>query len=186
MLVVIAIVLAAVAYTIFAGRRARKAGEAKKEVFEKSELVVPPVFDLAVSLVSFVFFIVAIVLAFGFSPNGQVFPFLVGAVGVLLSVLSGARDVSKIRSDGPGRFDAAWQERLRVVALSIAWLLAYIWAVFVLGMVVGSGLFALVFLLVVARMRILTTVIYTAVIVGAIIALVRFAELVPPQGYLLG
>lgn len=184
-LVVIAVLLFSIVIPLV--RRSRAIDlEEKVVVSDKSDLVAPPSLELTVSVLALIFFTAGAVLAFGFSPNGRFFPFFVSGVGILLSLLSLANDLRRIRAEGGlGRFDEAWKARLRVVLVSIAWLLGYIWTVFLLGMIVGSGVFALVFLLVVARAKLLTTVIYTAAIVGALLFLAEYAELVPPVGYLL-
>ncbi|PCC53162.1 hypothetical protein SAMN04489751_0397 [Brevibacterium sandarakinum] len=69
--------------------------------------------------------------------------------------------------------------------ISVAWVLVYIWLVFVLGLLVGTGIFSLVFLIRVAQMKIWKSIIYTACIVGALYSLTEFAQLVAPVGYLL-
>ncbi|MFC7401698.1 tripartite tricarboxylate transporter permease [Citricoccus sp. GCM10030269] len=186
-LVIAVILLGAVLLPVIRRMQRRSAPAADRvQLSEKSDMAVPPFVDLIVTLAALAFFIATVVLSGEFSDNGRLFPLTVGSAGILLAVLSLIRDFARVRSNaGLGRFDAAWMNRLRIVGLSIAWIVGYIWLVFLLGMMVGSGLFALVFLLVVARMKIIPTVIYTACIVGAVYLLAEFAQLVPPSGYLL-
>lgn len=165
-------------------RKRTKASEASVQLSEKSEMPVPPFVDLAVTVLALLFFIAAVVMSTEFSENGRLFPLAVGAVGILLALISLGRDGARVKNSGLGRFDEVWMDRLKIVGMSIAWILAYIWLVFLFGMLVGSGIFALVFLLVVARMKVIPTVIYTACIVGALYLLAEFAQLVPPAGYL--
>lgn len=47
----------------------------------------------------------AIVIAFGFSPNGQLVSFLVGGFGALLAVITLLADGRRIRTEGIGRLD---------------------------------------------------------------------------------
>lgn len=186
-LVVFIILLGAVIVPLFrkAGRKSQASAEAV-QMSEKSDLPVPPFVDVAVSVLAFVFFIVAVFMSASFSESGRLFPLAVGSAGVLLAVISLGRDLFRVKKEnGLGRFGNAWISRLKIVGMSIAWILAYIWLVFLFGMLVGSGIFALVFLLIVAKMKVVPTIIYTACIVGALYLLAEFAQLVPPSGYLL-
>lgn len=183
--VVVAIIIAGAIILPFF-RRMRKRGQADEEAaqaVEKTDMPVPAFVDVAVSVLAVVFFVTAIVMSSGFSESGRLFPLAVGGVGVVLAFISLARDVVRVKKDGPGRLDNAWIERIKVVGKSLGWVLAYVWLVFILGMFVGSGLFVLVFLLVVARMRVIPTLIYTACVVGALVVLAEYAQLVPPVGY---
>ncbi|MDS2173156.1 tripartite tricarboxylate transporter permease [Nesterenkonia sp. CL21] len=186
--IVIAIILTG-AIIVPLVRRQRKRTSKVEETMqfsEKSDMAVPPFVELAVSIAALLFFTAAVVMSRDFSENGQLFPLAVGGVGILLALISLGWDLSRVRGEGRlGRFDDVWLQRLKIVGMSIAWILAYIWLVFLVGMLVGSAVFALVFLLVVARMKVVTTIIYTVCIVGALYLLVEFAQLVPPAGYLL-
>ncbi|UBH05246.1 membrane protein [Leucobacter sp. Psy1] len=185
-IVILVILLAAVLVPVF--RRLRRGGGvvADGQVSEKSDLAAPPFMELIISVLAVLFFVTTIVLSVEFSDNGRLFPVAVGSAGLLLSLISLVRDIVRARSEGGlGRLNEAWMQRLAIVGKSTLWVLAYIWLVFALGMMVGSGVFALVFLLVVARMRWWATLIYTAAIVGALYLLVEYAQLVPPSGYLL-
>ncbi|SJN25027.1 Tricarboxylate transport membrane protein TctA [Micrococcus lylae] len=184
-LAVIVISVTAVTIVSVAALRGRhqKAGVAFSE---KDHMVVPPFVEIIVSGMALVLFVVAVIIATSFSPSGRLFPIAVGIVGILLAIFSIGTDLIRVRSEGGmGRFDSAWRDRLKVVGLSILWLLAYIWLVFLLGMIAGSVLFALVFLLLVARMKIIWSVVYTAGIALTLIALTEWAGLVPASGYLL-
>lgn len=70
------------------------------------------------------------------------------------------------------------------VAVSSAWVLFFIWLVFGLGMLIGTAIFSLVFLLAVARMKPHWSVLYTIGIVGFIWAMENLAYMVAPVGYL--
>lgn len=63
-------------------------------------------------------------------------------------------------------------------------MLGFIWLVFVVGMLAGTAIFAIVFLLMVARMKPVKAVIYTIGIVGFIWAMENLAYMVSPVGYL--
>jgi putative tricarboxylic transport membrane protein len=153
---------------------------------EKSSLPVPPFMEVIMSVGALLFFVIAVVIAQNFSEGGKLFPYAVGGAGILLALLSLSRDSVRIRREGGlGTLTYEWRQRLRIVGVSLAWLLGYIWLVFAIGMIPGSGLFAFVFLLAVARMKVLGSVLYTAGIVGVLFVLQEFAELVMPSGYLL-
>lgn len=184
---VIALVLiGVVSMSLLRYLRTRRSKDPAMQMSELSDLKSLPFMDLAVSLCAIVFFAVMLSLVGGFSENGRVFPLTVGILGVLLSIMSLVKDGMRIKAEGGlGRLDDAWKERLSVVGRSALWLLGFIALVFVFGMMVGSVIFAFVFLLVVARMKILPTVIYVACLAAALYALAEFAMLVPPTGYLL-
>lgn len=186
-LVVLVILLVAVSVPIIRNMRQNKALVRNvTEVGEKTGEVAPPFMNLIVSGAALIFFIAVVVLAQQFSPSGSLFPYAVGFAGVGLSLLSIIRDlINAKRRKTLGRLDEVWRHRFKIVGISIAWVLAYVWLVFIFGMLLGSGLFALIFLLVVARMKVLPTLLYTASIVGALYLLVEFAQLVPPSGYLI-
>lgn len=72
---------------------------------------------------------------------------------------------------------------MKVVGISVLWLLGFIWVVFAVGMYIGTAIFSLVFLLVLARKKPIFSVVYTAIIVAALYSLEAFAELVAPVGW---
>lgn len=166
--------------------RARRQQDPVMQMSELSDLKSLPFMDVAVSLIGIAFFATVLSLVGGLSENGRVFPLVVGVLGLLLSLLSLARDGLRIKGEGGlGRLDAAWLDRLTVVGKSTLWILAFIFLVFIFGMMLGSVIFSFVFLLVVAKMKILHALLYVACLAGALYALVEFAMLVPPSGYLL-
>ncbi|WP_188682548.1 tripartite tricarboxylate transporter permease [Nesterenkonia cremea] len=161
-----------------------KEGEAEAE--PESSPTPPSFVHLLVSGGMLLFFIAGLLLAAGFSDTGRLFPFIVGGLGVALSLCALVKDIRETRSSGGlGRVGAAFRDQLKVVGISLAWILGFIWLVLLVGMFVGTGIFSLVFLLVVARMKPLPAVIYTAVIVAALWALTEFAELMAPVGWFL-
>ncbi|PQM75627.1 tripartite tricarboxylate transporter permease [Corynebacterium sp. J010B-136] len=166
--------------------RKTEEGVEKVQVSEKSDLPVPMKLDIAVSLVMLVFFAATIVISFQFSNSGRLFPLAVGILGVVLGVLSIFRDigVGKDVKLTPGERDN-WRARVIIVLASIAWIVGYIWLIFLFGMLIGTVAFSLVFLLVVARMRLIPAIIYTLCIGAAIWVLAEYAQLVLPVGYLL-
>lgn len=153
---------------------------------EGGTLNVPPFVGLLVSAGTLLFFVVGLILAFDFSETGRLFPFIVGGVGVLLSLLALNKDVKMVReAGGLGAVTGPFREQVKVVGISSLWILGFIWLVFTVGMFVGTAIFAPVFLLLVARMKVLPTLVYTTAIVGALYLLVEFAELMAPVGWLL-
>lgn len=183
--VIVVILVGVAASSVIRWLRQRSADSSAMQLTEMSDLKAPPVMELGVSLTSLLFFVGALTMVGSFSENGRFFPLIVGILGVLLSGLSVLRDMLRIREEkGLGTFNQAWRERLTVVGHSLLWILAFVALVFIFGMLLGSALFSLVFLLVVARMKLVPTVLYVACLVGMLYALVEFARLVPPSGYL--
>lgn len=187
---VVLLLVGAVAYQVW--KRTRQSGSASEELKdqvapgESATLQVPPFVSLVVSGGSLLFFLVGLVFAVDFSETGRLFPLIVGGAGVVLSLAVLVKDARLIRAAGGlGRVSGPFGEQLKVVGASLAWILAFVWLVFVFGMFVGTAVFSLVFLLMVARMKILSSVIYTAAIVGGLFALAEFAELMAPVGWLL-
>lgn len=166
--------------------RKTEEGVEEVQVSEKSDLPVPMKLDLAVTIVMLIFFAATVVISFQFSNSGRLFPLAVGILGIFLGILSIFRDirVGKHVELTPGDKDR-WRERTRVVAASIAWIIGFIWLIFLFGMLIGTVVFSIIFLLVVARMRPIPTVIYTACIGAVIWVLAEYAQLVMPAGYLL-
>lgn len=166
--------------------RKTEEGVEEVQVSEKSDLPVPMKLDLGVSLIMLAFFAATIAISFQFSNSGRLFPLAVGILGVVLGILSIFRDV-RVGKDvklTPGEKDN-WRARITIVLASIAWIVGYIWLIFLFGMLIGTVVFSIVFLLAVARMRILPAIIYTICIGAAIWVLAEYAQLVLPVGYLL-
>lgn len=186
--IVVILILAGAVIIPFVRKFFRKTEEGVEEVqvSEKSDLPVPMKLDIAVSLVMLVFFAATIVISFQFSNSGRLFPLAVGILGVVLGVLSIFRDI-RVGKDiklTPSEKDN-WRARVIIVLASIAWIVGYIWLIFLFGMLIGTVAFSLVFLLVVARMRLIPTIIYTLCIGAVIWVLAEYAQLVLPVGYLL-
>ncbi|KMS90703.1 tripartite tricarboxylate transporter permease [Prauserella rugosa] len=147
---------------------------------------VPPFVGVAVTVGALLFFVAAFILAADFTPNAQLFPYAASILGLGLGAIALVNDIRQMRREGgPGRIEGAFKAQLRVVGISILWLLAFVWLVFLVGMYVGTAVFALAFLLVVARMKPYLAVIYVAAIVGALYVLEEFAELMAPVGWLM-
>lgn len=184
-LVVLLIVAGAVAVPIFKKfMRRSKDNAAPVQVSEKSDLPVPAFLDLAVSVAFLVFFALTIAVATGFSSSGQLFPFAVGGLGLILGLISLVKDIQTARTTTfPSEAKYLWLDRIRVVLISLFWVVAYTWLIFLFGMLIGTVIFAVAFLLIVARMKILSTIIYTAGIGLAIYLLAEYAQLVLPVGY---
>nr|WP_255375293.1 tripartite tricarboxylate transporter permease [Saccharomonospora sp. CUA-673] len=152
----------------------------------EDKMNVPPFVGVAMTVGAMLFFVAAFVLATDFSPNGQLFPYAASILGFGLGSVALVNDLRQVRRQGGfGRVEGAFRAQLKVVGISILWLLAFVWLVFLVGMYVGTAVFALVFLRVVARMKPHFAVIYVAAIVGALYALERFAELMAPVGWLI-
>ncbi|GAB3300977.1 tripartite tricarboxylate transporter permease [Parasphingorhabdus pacifica] len=163
-----------------------EAAEESSAATNEDGIHVPPFVGVAMTVGSMLFFIGAFILATDFSPNGQLFPYMASILGLGLGVVALVKDIQQVRREGGvGRIEGAFGAQLRFVGVSILWLLAFVWLIFLVGMYVGTAVFALVFLLVVARMKPHFAVIYVAAIVGALYALEQFAELVAPVGWLI-
>uniref|UniRef100_UPI0028A77037 tripartite tricarboxylate transporter permease n=1 Tax=Corynebacterium sp. TaxID=1720 RepID=UPI0028A77037 len=153
---VVILILAGAVIVPFVRKFFRKTEEGVEEVqvSEKSDLPVPMKLDLGVSLILLAFFAATIVISFQFSNSGRLFPLAVGILGVVLGLLSIFRDV-RVGKDvklTPGEKEN-WRARITIVLASIAWIVGYIWLIFLFGMLIGTVVFSIVFLLAVARMR---------------------------------
>lgn len=124
---------------------------------------------LITSIVFLAFFAIQFALATQYSGNGGLFPKTVGLVGIGIAALAIFMDIKKLKTSPDTSEDKArWKHTLLTVGVSTAWVLFFMWLVFALGMLIGTAIFALVFLLMVARMKPVKTMIYTAGIVGFI------------------
>ena len=137
------------------------------------------------SLAFFAFFVLWLVLALNYSGNGGLFPKTVGIVGIAIAALAILLDIKRFKAN-PDTHEVVvhWRHTLMTVAVSTAWVLFFIWMVFGIGMLAATAIFALVFLLTVARMKPAKAVIYTACIVASIWAMESLAHMVLPVGYL--
>ncbi len=137
------------------------------------------------SLAFFAFFVLWLVLALSYSGNGGLFPKTVGIVGIAIAALAILLDIKRFKAN-PDTHEVVvhWRHTLMTVTVSTAWVLFFIWMVFGIGMLAATAIFALVFLLAVARMKPAKAVIYTACIVASIWAMESLAHMVLPVGYL--
>ncbi|AMA01374.1 tripartite tricarboxylate transporter permease [Corynebacterium glutamicum] len=185
-MVVILIIVGAVAVPVFKKYiRKSKRNAPETQVSEKSDLPVPVSLDLAITIAFLVFFAVSIGFATQFSNSGKLFPLAVGLIGIGLGAISLIQDVRRFKGHEFSKESKfLWIDRLRIVTISLLWILGYIWLVFLFGMLIGTVIFTLVFLPVVAKMRIIPTIIYTVCTGFAIYALSEYAQLVLPAGML--
>ena len=131
------------------------------------------------------FFIVQFVFALQYFGDGGLFPKVTGVIGIGLSILALIMDIVRIRRlpDSQATIQL-WRHTVVTVLISTSWILAFIWLVFTVGMLIGSIIFSIVFLLVVARMSTIKTIIYTIGIAGFIWSMEHLAHMVMPVGYL--
>ncbi|GAB3711001.1 tripartite tricarboxylate transporter permease [Nocardiopsis nanhaiensis] len=187
---VVLLLVGTTAYSIIKHVRRSKVlaadGGDQTETPETTVMKVPPFVHLIVSVTALLFFIAAVAFSLGFSDVGRLFPLVVGSIGILICAVAIYKDMGLVRSaGGMGRIEGVFREELRTVAVSFLWMLGYVWLVFLFGMYVGTGIFALAFLLAVARTRILSTLLYMTGIVAALWALVEYGQLMLPRGWFL-
>lgn len=140
---------------------------------------------LITTVVFLAFFIVQLVFALQYSGDGGLFPKVTGIIGIGLSILALVMDVSRMRRSPDSQATIQlWKRTVITVLISTSWIIAFIWLVFTVGMLIGSIIFAIPFLLVVARMNIIKAVIYTIGIAGFIWVMENFAHMIMPVGYL--
>lgn len=139
----------------------------------------------ATSLAFLAFFVLWLALAAGYSGNGGLFPKTVGIVGIAITALALVWDIRRFKTTPDSEeFAGKWRYTLVTVAVSTAWVLFFIWLVFAVGMLAGTVIFSLTFLLAVARMKPVKAVVYTAAITASIWAMESLAHMVLPVGYL--
>lgn len=147
-------------------------------------MTIPPYVHLLVSGGALAFFVIATVMGASYSDTGKLFPMTIGIAGAAIACIALVKDLSLVRSTlNPFSSVDEFREGVRTVAISFGWMLGYVWLVFLIGMYFGTAVFALAFLLIVARTRILTTILYTSGIVASLWALVEFAQLKLPHGW---
>ena len=140
---------------------------------------------LVSTVVFLAFFIMQFTFALQYSGDGGLFPKVTGIVGIGLSFVALVMDIFRMRRAPDSQATVQlWRHTVVTVLISTCWILAFIWLVFTVGMLIGSIIFALVFLLVVARMNAVKTVIYTIGIAGFLLVMEHFAYMVMPLGYL--
>lgn len=192
-MVVIAILAGAVIIPIIKKRLAKKKAEKNAQFDATAEAMISEAeggeatgkVRLLTSVAFLAFFVFQFALSLGYSGNGSLFPKTVGIVGIGLGILSVVLDIvkNKVHKDTAESI-AKWRHTVLTVAVSSAWVLGFIWLVFVVGMLAGTAIFAIVFLLMVARMKPVKAIIYTIGIVGFIWAMENLAYMVSPVGYL--
>lgn len=192
-MVVIAILAGAVIIPIIKKRLAKKKAEKNAQFDATAEAMISEAeggeatgkVRLLTSVAFLAFFVFQFALSLGYSGNGSLFPKTVGIVGIGLGILSVVLDIvkNKVHKDTAESI-AKWRHTVLTVTVSSAWVLGFIWLVFVVGMLAGTAIFAIVFLLMVARMKPVKAIIYTIGIVGFIWAMENLAYMVSPVGYL--
>ncbi|MFI7481584.1 tripartite tricarboxylate transporter permease [Kocuria sp. M1R5S2] len=158
-----------------------------REGAESGESVAPTVWYPVVTAAFLVVFVVGFVMAQSFSEAAGMFPKLATGIGAILSAVALVIDIRNHRvarrlDVRPDRL--AWRETLRTVGLSLLWILGYIVIVYVFGMLVGTVLFVPVFLWLVAKARIRTIIVYPLVVLGFLLVLQEYAQIVMPIGYI--
>lgn len=185
-MVVILILAAAVIVPIIQKyrRRNRITAEQKAAIAEADGKEATGKVRLLTSIAFLVFFIVWFALASGYSGNGGLFPKTAGIVGMAISLLAIALDIKKLKhAPDTAEQIAFWRHTLTTVIISTAWVLFFIWLVFMFGMLAGTLAFSLTFLLTVAKMKPLKSILYTLGIVGFIWAMEHLAYMISPVGY---
>ena len=131
-------------------------------------------------------FVAAFLAAQSFSPDAQLVPALVTAIGAMLAVAVLVVEVRNARRRAaPTQPEGTdWREEVRWVAHAFAWLVGFVVLVYVLGMLLAAVVFVPVFLWRVAEMRPRSIVIYTVSVVVVLITLEQVADIALPIGYL--
>ncbi|WP_104090911.1 tripartite tricarboxylate transporter permease [Cryobacterium sp. N19] len=170
-------------------RRLRNRGVDEALLGEGSESaeVAPKVWGVVMTASFLALFIAGFVLAQSFSEAGGLFPRLATGFGIAISIIALVLDVKKYRADKLARIEpdlVAWHSLVRTVVRSLLWILGYVACVYVLGMIVGTAVYVPVFLWLVAKARLRTSIIYPIVVLAFLLALQEFAQIVMPIGYL--
>jgi hypothetical protein len=152
-----------------------------------SEDIAPKSWNIVMTAGFLALFIVGFVLAQSFSEAGGLFPRLATGFGIVISLLALFVDIRKYRAVKRAHIEPdlrAWHALVRTVISSLLWILGYVVCVYVFGMIVGTALYVPVFLWLVAKARLWTIIIYPIVVLGFMLALQEFAQIVMPIGYL--
>lgn len=187
-LVMIAILVAPAVVNLVQMLRGKGRAEgAIREGDEAGESIAPTSWYPVVTGTLLVLFVAGFVLAQSFSDAAGLFPKLATGIGAVLCLIALVIDIrnhraAKRRESNPDR--NAWHQMLRTVAVSLLWILGYIVIVYVFGMIVGTLIYVPVFLWLVARARIRTIIVYPIVLLGFLLVLQEYAQIVMPVGYI--
>lgn len=170
-------------------RRLRHRGDQEPVLGEGNESaeIAPKSWGIVMTASFLTLFIGGFVLAQFLSDAGGLFPRLATGFGIVISLIALFVDVKKYRDAKRAEIEPdliAWHALVRTVLSSLLWILGYVACVYVFGMLVGTAVYVPVFLWLVAKARLLTIVIYPIIVLGFMLALQEFAQIVMPIGYL--
>jgi len=170
-------------------RRLRRRGKAVEEdvhAGDDEESSAPRMWSVILSAVTLVMFVAAFVIAQDYSSRARLVPSLVTALGAGLAVAVLVMELRKLRRDGSGldaEESAVWRQHVVRVVVAFAWLTGFVVLTYMLGILIAAAIFVPLFLLVAARTRVLTAIIYTVVLIGVLGALQYGAGIDIPVGY---
>ncbi|WP_104176946.1 tripartite tricarboxylate transporter permease [Cryobacterium sp. Y50] len=161
------------------------------ETFDDDEAEVdedqgPRRWSAIVSAAFFVLFVGAFILAQDFAEAAQLMPNVITVLGAALSLAGFLVDLRKWKKEGPASEAAAagWRHTMRVIAMSILWLLAFVVLIYIFGVVVATAIYVPLFLWRVARARVRALIIYPIVVVAILLVAQQYVGIVLPNGYM--
>lgn len=153
------------------------------EVDREEGALARTVWPFVITVVALGMFVTAYIVAQGYPSRARLVPALVTALGTALTCVLLVREgVAILRRRRHGR---AWNRELTHTALAFGWLILLVALVDFLGFVVGALVFLPLFLLVVSRLSVIKTVLYTVGAVALLVVAYVYGNIDLPGGMLL-
>ena len=161
------------------------------ETFDEDDVEInedqgPRKWSAIVSAAFFVLFVVAFILAQQFAEAARLMPNVITVLGAALALAGFLVDLRKLKKEGPASEEATvgWRHTLRLTAVSILWLLAFVVLIYIFGVVVASAIYVPLFLWRVARAKVRALIIYPIVVIAILLIAQEYVGIVLPVGYI--
>jgi putative tricarboxylic transport membrane protein len=146
----------------------------------------PRKWSIVVSGGFFIVFVVAFILAQDFPAAARLMPNVITILGAVLSLAGVIVDLRKLRREGPETDAEAsgWRHYVRLTAVSLLWLLAFVVLTYVFGLLVATAIYVPVFLWKVAQAKWKVLVIYPVVMLIVLVVAQTYVGIELPDGYI--
>lgn len=153
------------------------------EVDREEGALASTVWPFIIAVVALAAFVTAYIVAQGYPSRARLVPTLVTVLGTALTCVLAVREgLAILRRRRRG---AAWNHELTHTALAFGWLVLLVALVNFLGFVVGALVFLPLFLLVVSRLSVIKTVLYTVAAVALLVVAYLYGNIDLPGGMML-